>query len=328
MKNTWAKFIFIKTPIAMMLVSGLFELSAHFLKGTPLRRHDLDNLASAINQIKLDAPIVVLGDSVTQDTLKRHDPLPGKLANLTTNKATGLVGGLFLLKRYLDKNENPKHLVIASTPEFLTYTPEGKSSELFLTSVFNKPEEINWMREKNPSIPIPRRRLAVLDFENTVFYPLLNLIINKPASFSVGSKIDPSIPLENVKITKNIQVDIIKRSQSKPTMTPEVKNVLFELCSLSQEHKFSISYVVAPLPKTVKQIWKKRGVLSWIKSDITSSMPPECQSIDLFDINEYTVFPDAAMRDSDHLRRPGWTNFYAIKLSEVFNKLLEDKNEN
>jgi hypothetical protein len=39
------------------------------------------------------------------------------------------------------------------------------------------------------------------------------------------------------------------------------------------------------------------------------------------DINENRIFPDIAMRDPDHLRRPGWVEEYGRILKQVIKKL-------
>jgi hypothetical protein len=46
-----------------------------------------------------------------------------------------------------------------------------------------------------------------------------------------------------------------------------------------------------------------------------------CSKIHFIDINKYRIFPDTAMRDSNHLRRPGWTAEYASLLKQIIVKL-------
>jgi len=41
-------------------------------------------------------------------------------------------------------------------------------------------------------------------------------------------------------------------------------------------------------------------------------------------LHEYRIFPDIAMRDSDHLRRPGWTAEYARLLKQIIKEIESD----
>ena len=140
MNTQWRKFISVTFPLVFIVVALLAEAISFFLKDIPLRRHDLDRLVVVLEEGKaINAPTVLLGDSITQDVLKNYRVAPiGEVANLTTNKASGVVGSMFLLGRYLEKNIPPKRVVFASTPEFFGYDPEGKAAEIYLTSVFNK----------------------------------------------------------------------------------------------------------------------------------------------------------------------------------------------
>ena len=115
---------------------------ARALEPVPLRRQDVDLLLVAIERLKYEATIVLAGDSVTQDVAKTHRlGAPDMVANLTTNKASGVVGLRLLLDRYLARHEPPAHLVIAATPEFLGYEPEGRAAKIYVSSVFRRPEE-------------------------------------------------------------------------------------------------------------------------------------------------------------------------------------------
>ena len=147
MNTQWRKFISVTFPVTLIFIALLVEVFSYLLKDVPLRRHDLDRLVVTLKEGEpINAPTILLGDSITQDVLKSYRIAPkGEVANLTTNKASGVVGSMFLLERYLKKNTSPKMILFASTPEFFGYDPEGKAAEVYLTSVFNKIEEQKWL---------------------------------------------------------------------------------------------------------------------------------------------------------------------------------------
>ena len=138
----WNRFLLLWLPAALLVLGLGAELLARALEPVPLRRQDVDLLLVAIERLKYEATIVLAGDSVTQDVAKTHRlGAPDMVANLTTNKASGVVGLRLLLDRYLARHEPPAHLVIAATPEFLGYEPEGRAAKIYVSSVFRRPEE-------------------------------------------------------------------------------------------------------------------------------------------------------------------------------------------
>ena len=87
------------------------------------------------------AEIVLFGDSVTQDVANQYELAEeGRLADLTTNKASAAMGIYLLLRRHLEHNGPPRHIVFAGTPEMLSYAA-GEYVELYLANVFTKSDE-------------------------------------------------------------------------------------------------------------------------------------------------------------------------------------------
>ena len=60
-----------------------------------------------------------------------------------------------------------------------------------------------------------------------------------------------------------------------------------------------------------------KGEINKLKDTLINHLNNNCSKINFIDINEHRVFPDVAMRDSDHLRRPGWTAEYARLLKQI-----------
>ena len=128
MKDGWKKFFLFKLPGALAVILILIEALAFGLKEVRPNRHDLDRLAIVADQSNetINPSIIVFGDSVTQDVLKTFKiGVEGQVANLTTNKASGIIGSYLLLGRYLQNQPAPKTVAFAATPEFFAFSPEG-----------------------------------------------------------------------------------------------------------------------------------------------------------------------------------------------------------
>ena len=58
-----------------------------------------------------------------------------------------------------------------------------------------------------------------------------------------------------------------------------------------------------------------------LENVLINRLKNNCSKINFIDVNKYRIFPDVAMRDSDHLRRPGWMAEYARLLEKIVIKL-------
>jgi len=319
----WRKFISVTFPVTLILIALLAEVFSYLLKDVPLRRHDLDRLVIALQEGRaINAPTVLLGDSITQDILKSYRIAPkGEVANLTTNKANGVVGSMFLLERYLEKNTPPKRIVFASTPEFFGYDPEGKAAEVYLTSVFNKIEEQKWLL-KHMSNVFDNQKIepAILNIEGKIGYKILALLASVPDSLIEGNEIPDQMPaLESSPIHPTVQRGIDSRANDPLVLSKIVGTALINICKMAPEAGLYI--MVAPMPKTTYLQRKEKGEINKLKDILINHLNNNCSKINFIDINEHRVFPDVAMRDSDHLRRPGWTAEYARLLKKIIVKL-------
>ena len=323
MNTEWRKFIIVTFPVALIFIALFVEFFSYILKDVPLRRHDLDRLVVALQEgDAVNSPTVLLGDSITQDVLKSYRIAPkGEVANLTTNKANGVVGSMFLLERYLEKNAPPKRIVFASTPEFFGYDPEGKAAEIYVTSVFNKTEERSWLLKNMNSIFNSKRiEPAILNIESKIGYKALALFALTPDSLIEGDEIPNKMPvLESSSIHSSIQKGINGRSNEPLILSKIVGAALTNICKMIP--KIDFYFIVAPMPKTTYLKRKEKGEIDSLRNKLLEHLNGSCSNINFIDINEYRVFPDIAMRDSDHLRRPGWTAEYARLLKEIIRDL-------
>jgi len=323
MSTEWRKFISITFPIVLISIALFAEVISYFLRDVPLRRHDLDRLVIALKEGEaMNAPIVLLGDSITQDVLKSYRIAPkGKVANLTTNQASGVVGSMFLLERYLEKNNPPEMIVFSATPEFFGYDPEGKAAEVYLTSVFSKTEEQEWLLKNMRSVfDYQKIEPAILNIEGRIGYKLLALFASTPDGLTEKGKIPDKTPtLESSPIHSSVQRGIDSRADKPIFLSKIVETALTNICKMTSNTELYI--VIAPMPKTTYLKRKKEGEINKLKDMLINRLDNDCKKINFIDINEYRVFPDIAMRDANHLRRPGWTTEYAILLKQIILKL-------
>jgi len=322
MNDQWRQFLLVLFPVTFFSIALAAEGIGYLLKDVPLRRHDLDRLVVALDRAEpLNAPIAIFGDSITQDVLKQYQLVSSdKMVNLTTNRASGVVGALFLLRRYLENNVMPKHIVIASTPEYFSYTPEGKAAEIYLTSVFQHDDEVAWLTDNMPSLNSEKQyEPVVMNLEGRIGYKLLALLAPSASSFIEGEPLPKKLPpVEHSSSSERVLKDISSRIRTSLSLSSDVEKVLVKMCRLVPDATFH--FFVAPMPLSVHGAKVKSGEIKTLISMLESSVGEECGSV-YVDLNRNDTFPDHAMRDADHLKRPGWTAVYAKLLKDELERL-------
>ena len=319
--GAWKVFFTKRLPLAMLVLALGAEVLAFGLDTVSYRRHDLDFLALNVERpAPKPAPSVVLvGDSVTQDILKIYKiGAPGQVANLTTNKASGLVGTYLLLKRYLANNPAPRHIIFASTPEFYTFVPEGETARVYLTSVFRKADEKIFLNAFQGTLKTAFSP-AILKLDQHIGLKLLALMAPRPKGLLMGTAPIMEIKAHNnpQTITSTLKADIIKRGTN-PLIIPLVNaNLLGEICALAALHDMKLHFHHAPLPQGTADIWNDNKYLDIFEAQRTEILDRHCAKPAL-DINtKLQIIPNWGMRDADHLLRYQWTNVYAARLNEI-----------
>ena len=323
--NEWKRFVLIGLPLAGILLFFLAEGMGRALEDVPLRRHDADKTAVALEHGLLTARTAIIGDSVTQDILKTYRiGAPGQVINLTTNQASGLVGAMFFVKRYLKDGARPlEQVLIAATPEFFSYEPEGKTAELYVTSVFEKEEEKRWIAERLPKLVLKNRWGAILEPEERIGYRLLALMMPRPERPHEGeTSLKPEMAVEETPTSERARKDIAHRRTMRLGLSPSARAALNDLCALGKHQGFGLAFLRAPIPASVLEAWEKDGKTARFEAALKTACPAmtiksATQSGGESDGN---AFPDKAFRDADHLRRPGWTNHYALILQQFINR--------
>lgn len=308
----WKRFLFVRLPLALAGLAALAEGAAWGLEGVAPRRHDLDRLTAALDVARVDAPVVLAGDSVTQDVMKSYRiASPREVANLTTNQASGLIGTAFLLRRYVERNGAPAHVVIASTPEFFAYQPEGAAARTYVTSVFRRDDEraelkrlgIGGGTEAGP---------AVLSLEQRVGEKLTGLAGGVAAELPAGDAEPAVLPEEPGPVAADVAPQIARRAAHGLGLSPSARTAFATICGLAAGHGFTLHILRAPVPESVLAARGDDDAQRALLREATAA----CPSVAFDDVNARRSFPDHAFRDADHLRRPGWTAVYARLLAD------------
>tara|TARA_Y100000814_G_scaffold278351_1_gene240106 strand:- start:470 stop:1450 length:981 start_codon:yes stop_codon:yes gene_type:complete len=319
MNQPWKIFLIFRLPLALLFLIGFIEFAAYSLSTTPKLRHPLDRLVANIDSWPGDSETVLLGDSVTQDVAWTYKLAPrNSLANLTTNQASGLIGSYLLLKRYLKIHNSPRRIVIASTPEFFSYSPTPQTAEIYLTTVFEDDAEINELQAAGITVPKNTWEPAVLNLENKIFDRIAGLMFAKTQSTEKLpiSKISGQITKENLQ-PKTLDKFVEVRATSNLQLSRDAKYSVKKLCELSQVHKFQIVFIWAPVPNTVLELWNAEARLDKLTEILKVTIAGSCFETDFADINQNITFPDHAFRDPDHLKRPYWSMLYAKTLRNL-----------
>lgn len=318
---SWPRFLLIALPLALFALAAIAEGGVFALKGVSPRRHDLDLVVAALDHAKLNAPVVVGGDSVTQDILKTYQIAPpGKIANLTTNQASGLIGAAFLLRRYLEHNAPPRHLVIAATPEFYGYQPTGEAARVYLTSVFRRPSEKEELVRLGIGSP-DRWWPAALMVKERLWDRVTGLLAPAVADLPLGDAIPEPAELDPAPILPHMVAQITERKKAKLEISSSARRAFELICAASAQHNFALHFVRAPLPKSVLAVWGANENLNAMLRAATAG----CAAVVIDDMNSRQDFPDYAFSDPDHLRRPNWTALYGRLLSDYVMSLMTDR---
>jgi hypothetical protein len=319
--KAWQIFFTRRLPLAMLVLALGAEALAFGLDAVRYRRHDLDLLALNVDRpVPQPAPRVVLfGDSVTQDILKVYKiGEPGQVANLTTNKASGLVGAYLLLKRYLANNPAPRHVLFASTPEFYTFVPEGETARIYLMSVFRKADEKIFLNAFQGQVE-PAFSPAILNLDQHIGLKLLALMAPRPNGLIMGTAPIMQIKAYNnpQNITSFLRADIIKRGTSPLLVPSENASLLEKICALAALHGMKLHFYHAPIPQGTAHIWNDNKYLDIFEAQRNEILEKHCAKSAPNINTELQIIPNWGMRDADHLLRYQWTNVYAARLNEI-----------
>ena len=324
MKDGWRIFFLFRLPGTLAVILILIEALAVALEEVRPNRHDLDRLAIVADHSNdtINSKIIMFGDSVTQDVLKTFKiGVEGQVANLTTNKASGIIGSYLLLSRYLQNQPTPKTVAFAATPEFFAFSPEGDVAELYLRSVFHHEDEQDYidryLGEQRSSSSI-----SLMHLEGRIGTKIISILSPTPANFPMGQRVPDTTSLAtDANVQPHVLDDILKRAERLIDIPAKNSHVFSEICTLAKKHKFNIHVVFAPVPTSLFDAWKKNGIFASFLTQLRYLFHQGCQDVAVYLDTTLAVVPDHMMTDAYHLSRHAGTGFFANRLNEFVAKL-------
>ena len=329
--NKKSKFLLIQLPICIFLILLIFEILAYLLSDYRAIRHSLDKKVSYIENYNNNVinNILLLGDSITKDIADEYNIYRKDygIANLTTNKASGLIGAFLLYKKYIKKNKPPKYIVVSCTPEFITFFPEYKVKELYLTSVFNSKDEINFIAKyydkkeynffHNFKHKVKFLDLSILNIENNIIYPLVNIsaLVNTIDSLSIGKQSIVEVKKSDLNYKKNHNKIIIKKYKYSPIVISPYNEKLIEdfFRRLKyDEVKLFISW--APIREDYFHYLSSNNQLNMLENMLKKKATEINLDLSFHNFSYPKPFPNQAFRDRNHLKLGYWRDYYAFLL--------------
>jgi len=233
-----------------------------------------------------------------------------------------------LYNKYIEKNKPPKYIVVSSTPHFITFFPEHKTKELYLTSVFNSKDEINFIAKyydknkygffQNLKHKIKFTDLSILNIENNIIYPLVNFlaIIDTFDSLSIGKKSITEVKSSNKNSIKNYNKAISSNNQKySPIIINSYNEKLIEdffKKLKDDEVKLFVSW--APIKKDYLHYLSSNNQLNMLENILKKKAMDINLDITFHNFSYPKPFPNQAFRDEDHLKLGYWRNYYAFLL--------------
>ncbi len=336
--NKKNRFLIIQLPICIFLLLLIFETLAYLFSDFRAIRHGLDRKVSYIENRKNSSlnDILLFGDSVTKDIVDEYNIYKKEngIANMTTNRASGFIGVYLLYKKYIKKNKPPKYVVVSSTPHFITFFPENKTKELYLTSVFNSKEEINFIAKyyekkeysffQNLKHNIKSVNLSILNIENNIIYPLINILslVDTSDALFVGKKNIVEVKNLNKNSITNYNKVISNNITYSPIIITSFNEKLIEdffKMLKADEVKLFISW--APIKDDHFHYLLSSNQLNMLESILKKKAMEINLDISFHNFSYPKPFPNKAFRDKDHLKLGYWRNYYAFLLKNY----LENK---
>jgi hypothetical protein len=264
-----------------------------------------------------------MGDSVTKTVVDWHDIGPS-VANLTDNRSSGVIGMKFVLTRYLARNDPPRLIYVAATPESLTYVPED-SFDYYVGSVFKSPDERSWLRKHVPEFGQENPTLAIFDAKQRVAQPLFGaaraLSLPQPATDGLH-EVDAVVELEGEQGRFVASSELLGRLDHALELGPTAARAMADLCEDARDSGARLVLAWAPTPESVYEGWRRESRLPTLQSSIATLHDGACAGVEFYDFNLNRNYPDHAFKDPEHLRRPGWAALYGRELRQRISEAL------
>ena len=340
-KNKQLKFLVFKLPLSILFLILFVELLSFSLSNHRAVRHDLDKKVAYLENFKINKykDTILFGDSVTQDVANIFNlNQKNNIINLTTNRASGLIGVYFLYKRYRTYNDPPKRIFISCTPLFLNYFPTGNTKELYLDSVFNNEYERNMilnfeaksLKNQNEGNFLNYLKkdinLSIFNIKERIVYPFIN--------FSGFVNINNSIKFGNNKLPDFSDLELLKNNfivQKKYNfnldtnfnlkITKQMDLILNKFFELLKEDNVKLFILWAPVRNSYLVKIEENGELRKYEKFLKIKLSKYNHDSTIYNFSKEHDFVDFAFRGNDHLWPGYWKKLYAVTL----NKFISSK---
>lgn len=299
-----AKKLVFSLVASLLLFIGILE---YLYQTNKLYRHELDyqiNKLDKLHNKKYDT--LLLSDSITRTPLW-NIKLNRDVLNLTNSAASSVAGNYFMLKRFFDKGNTVKKVYFFLSPILLKDNIGKRFSYSHFESIFNLRDEKYTMLQigrndlYNRKDYFHKRYMALMKtfglkkdnkriYKNNVYIDNENLLY---------------LDKKNTKRNKNAIINFSNREYK----LSDISNVfLKKIITLLKENNTNIIFVVEPMPKSV--------YTHYLSSIMHKELIKIINSERTIDINKFSIFPDYAFYDGEHLK-DGWKNIY--------NKIIDKK---
>lgn len=331
--NKKNRFLLIQLPICIFFILLITEIFAYLFSDYRAIRHGLDRKVSFIenNNNKNYNEILIFGDSVTKDIVDEYNIYRKNkgIANMTTNMASGFIGAFLLYKNYVKNNKPPKYLVVSSTPHFITFLPESKTKKLYLTSVFNSKNEINFINRyyekeefsffQSLKYKIKDLNLTFLNIEYYIVYPFIHAIglVDKFDALSIGKKtiIDINLSTESSKKSQNVSIN--NKTKHAPLKINSYNEKLIEdFFKKLKKDQVKIFICWAPIKESYFANLLENKQLNMLENILITKAKEVNLDISFHNFSYPKPFPNQAFRDLDHLKLGYWRDYYAFSLRD------------
>lgn len=322
----WVNFFAVKLPLAVLAVAVVVELLAWPLSNVTPHRHNVDDLANAVQHDVHPYRVVLLGDSVTHNVSNKYRiGDPGEVADVTTHALAGLPGSYFLLRRYLESGHRPNQVVLALSRHVLTEPMDHDTFDYYITSVFKKPDERAFLQAHYPDYVNYTWRPAALSMTALIGEPLFSLLRHPGDQIWIA----PALPAAHPELESfsDYQVDPVIFRQTvaaSSTIRPEARALLEAMCQLSREYHFAFHIIWAPIRPDLHQAMVASGAIPHLNEQTSAilrnaGLDPTLD--DAADGHNYPYFD----RNLIHIRGLGWEQVYANELADYIHE-FESRN--
>lgn len=339
-KNYFNNFLLFKLPISIVAIVILVEFLSLIFSDYRSIRHGLDRKVANLEKgIKVKSNnILLFGDSVTKDIADHYDiSLKNEILNLTTNRASGLLGVNLLYNKYRLDNSPPKKIFLICTPLFINFFPENDTKFLYIDTVFDGEEEEQliskyYKKEKKLSFNLLNSmdnifNLSIFNINDKIIYPLINYIglidTNNALRFGKKTVVSPKdFPKLENSLSKNKNFNEIKKNPiideyyADITINNKLSLLVNDFFTVLKTDEVKLFIAWAPIRANYHNKIINNGELEKLEKFLKNKSKQFNLELHIDDFSKDNNFPDYAFRDTDHLKSGYWKNFYAYSLQK------------